>query len=319
MDHGDSRRAAVAMTAEPSPKPKSKEKGKGRGRKETSANIPSAREVALDLINAVLGRRAALDDAFHSHPSLPDLELRDRAFALNLAATSFRRLGQIDKLIEHCLSRPLPDTARNARNLLRLGVCQLIFLETPPHAAVHTTVALARKRRNQRYGALINAVLRHVTREGRALLADHDAPRVNTPEWLWRTWTAAYGAKTCRRIAEAHLMEPPLDLTIKDSRADLAKLLDAIALPTGTLRLNDHGPVTDLPGFKDGGWWVQDAAAALPARLLGDIKDKHVIDLCAAPGGKTAQLAAAGARVTAVDRAPARLKQLERNLMRPRP
>ncbi len=277
--------------------------------------------MALDLLAAVLGHHRPLDEAFHGHKALLRLELRDRAFALNLAATTLRRLGQLDALIDPCLSHPLPKEAKGVRDLLRLGVCQLVFLETPPHAAVDTTVALAQGRRRERYAALINAILRRVASDGPALAAAQDAPRLNTPDWLWRAWTESYGEETCRRIAEAHLSEPPLDITPLDidpgdNGAALARALDATVLPTGTLRLDYRGPVTALPGFDAGQWWVQDAAAALPARLLGDIRDRTVLDLCAAPGGKTAQLAAAGARVTALDRAPERLRQLERNLAR---
>ena len=279
---------------------------------------PLPRAVALDLLDGIFSRRRPLDEAFESHPGVSRLERRDRAFALNLAATSIRRIGQIDALIDHCLSRPLPEKAAGARDLLRLGVCQLVFLRTPPHAAVDTAVTLARRRGHGAHAALINAVLRRLATEGAALAATQDAARLNTPEWLWRSWAAAYGEDVCRRIAEAHLREPPLDLTLKaeGGRAELAADLNAAVLPTGSLRIDQHGPVTTLPGFDAGAWWVQDAAAALPAKLLGDIRGLRVLDLCAAPGGKTAQLAAAGARVTAIDRAPKRLVRLERNLAR---
>jgi len=279
---------------------------------------PVPRAVALDVLDEVFSRRRPLDEAFERHPGVSRLERRDRAFARNLAATSIRRIGQIDALIDRCLRRPLPEKAAGVRDLLRLGVCQLVFLRTPPHAAVDTAVALAHRRRHGAHAALINAVLRRIAREGAALAAAQDAARLNTPEWLWRSWTAAYGEDICRRIAEAHLREPPLDLTLKDEsgREDLAADLNAAVLPTGTLRIDPRGPVTALPGFDAGAWWVQDAAAALPARLLGDVRDLRVLDLCAAPGGKTAQLAAAGARVTAIDRASERLERLERNLAR---
>lgn len=276
------------------------------------------RAVALDLLDAVFSRRHPLDEAFERHPGVSRLERRDRAFARNLAATSIRRIGQIDALIDRCLRRPLPEKAAGVRDLLRLGVCQLVFLRTPPHAAVDTAVALAHRRAHGAHAALINAVLRRLAREGAALAAAQDAARLNTPEWLWRSWTAAYGEEVCRRIAEAHLGEPPLDLTLKDEidREGLAADLNAAVLPTGSLRIDPRGPVTALPGFAAGAWWVQDAAAALPAKLLGDVRDLRVLDLCAAPGGKTAQLAAAGARVTAIDRASERLERLKRNLDR---
>lgn len=278
--------------------------------------VPSAREVALDLLDAVLHRRHPLDDAVGQNPDMAALSSRDRAFARNLVATTLRRLGQIDDLIGRCLDRPLPSAARPAHSILRLGVAQLLFLGTPAHAAVDTSVELAGRRRAQAYKKLINAVLRRLEREGALWLAEHDPARLNTPEWLWCSWQAAYGDDTCRKIAEAHLHEPPLDFSVKGDAAAWAERLDAVVLPTGSLRRPAGGSIVDLPGYAEGAWWVQDAAAALPARLLGDVRGRTVIDLCAAPGGKTAQLAALGARVIAVERAAPRLKRLRENLAR---
>ena len=275
-----------------------------------------ARSVAFDLVEAVLDRKRPLDLALEEHPGIGALSDRDRAFARTLVATTLRRLGQIDALVDHCLERPLPRKARPVRTLLRLGVCQLLFLETPAHAAIDTTVSLARERGHGPHKALVNAVLRRLSREGRRLRDEQDAARLDTPEWLWKSWSAAYGEDTCRAVAEVHLGEPPLDLTPKKDAAGWAERLQGTVLPTGTVRCRSGGPVGRLPGFADGAWWVQDAAAALPARLLGDIAGRHVIDLCAAPGGKTAQLALAGARVTAVDRSPKRLERLSANLGR---
>ena len=286
-----------------------------------SAGAPagfSARALALDATEAVLLHRRPLDDAFEMHPVLPALDGRDRAFAFNLASTVLRRLGQIDALIDICLARPLPDRPASVRNLLRLGVAQLVFLRTPAHAAVHTTVDLARRRRAGTHASLINAVLRRLANEGAHLANAQDAARLNTPDWLWHSWTAAYGEAVARSIAEAHLAEPPLDLTVR-STADLQRLTDALGarrLPTGTLQLWHAGPITGLPGHDEGAWWVQDAAAALPAKLLGDVRGRRVLDLCAAPGGKTAQLATAGAHVVAVDRSPTRMRRVEDNLRR---
>ncbi len=276
----------------------------------------SARSVALDLLAAVLGDKRPLDEAVDTHPAMPGLARRDRAFARHLLITTIRRLGQIDAAIAACLDRRLPRKARPVTDLLRLGVCQLLFLETPPHAAVDTAVRLARARDMGPYAKMVNAVLRRIGREGRALIAAQDAPRLNTPDWLWDTWSAAYGNEVCRRIAEAHLDQAPLDLSVKEGGSACAKKLGATVLPTGSLRLFPRGPVDRLAGYSDGAWWVQDVAAALPVRLLGDVRGQHVIDLCAAPGGKTAQLAARGARVTAVDRSPQRLARLETNLSR---
>jgi 16S rRNA (cytosine967-C5)-methyltransferase len=166
------------------------------------------------------------------------------------------------------------------------------------------------------YRGLANAVLRRLAREGDGLLAAQDAARLNLPDWLWDSWGAAYGEATARAIALAQGEEPPLDLSVRGDAAAWAGKLGATLLPTGSLRREAGGSVADLPGFAEGAWWVQDTAATLPARLLGDVRDRSVVDLCAAPGGKTAQLAAAGARVIAVDRSPARQRLLKENLTR---
>ncbi len=283
-----------------------------------AAATSDARALALDLLNAVLIEHRPLDDSLDARlGAAASLSSRDRAFARNVAATTLRRLGQIDAVIRQLLARPTPPRAAEARNLIRLSVCQLVFLGTPPHAAVHSAVALTRRRdRLQPYGKLVNAVLRRAVAEAPALIAGQDAGPLNTPDWLWASWVAAYGVDAARAIAEAHLNEPPLDLTPKDTNAEPLAEVGAVRLPTGSLRLRHKGPITDLVGFAAGEWWVQDAAAALPAKLLGDIRGQTVIDLCAAPGGKTAQLAAAGACVTAVERSAPRLRLIENNLSR---
>ncbi len=272
--------------------------------------------MALDLLEAVLRRDRPLDDAIPDHPGFAGLQVRDRAFARLLTATTLRRLGQIDAVIDAALERPLPRKTQGVRDILRLGTVQLLFLDTPPHAAVATAVDLAQERRHGPHKKLVNAVLRRLGREGQALAKAQDAARLNTPDWLWEAWVKAYGEPTCRRIAEAHLSEAPLDITVKEDAAGWAKKLDARILPTGSLRRPPGGTVTDHPGFGEGAWWVQDAAAALPVNLLGDPKGRSVIDLCAAPGGKTAQLANRGAVVTAVDRSEKRLARLSENLGR---
>jgi 16S rRNA (cytosine967-C5)-methyltransferase len=276
----------------------------------------SARGVAFDVLRAVLEQRRPLDEALGASDT-SRLPVRDRAFLRLLVATTLRRLGQIDGIIEICLDRPLPRRAQTVRFLLRLGICQLLFLETPPHAAVDTTVALIAGRGGEAgYKGLINAVLRRVDRERRSMLDRTGDPAINTPAWLWSSWVDAYGSDVAAAIAAAHLREPPLDLSVKGDLAAWRDRLGATVLPTGSLRLRADGRVDALPGFAEGAWWVQDAAAALPVRLLGDVSGQRVIDLCAAPGGKTAQLAAAGAKVIAVDRSESRLQQLRSNLAR---
>ena len=275
---------------------------------------PTARAAALDILGSVLRQGIALDEALARHAGLGLLESRDRAFARLLIATSLRRLGQIDSLIDACLERALGRKAGRVQDILRLGVCQLVFLGVAPHAAVDGAVVLVGK--NRAYRGLVNAVLRRIAREGGERARQQDGARLNTPDWLWRRWCAAHGETAARAIGDAHLRDPPLDFTVRGDIQDWAAKLDATILPTGSLRRTEGGAVEGLEGYADGAWWVQDAAAALPVRMLGAVGGETVIDLCAAPGGKTAQLAAAGATVIAIDRDRDRLARLETNLGR---
>ena len=287
----------------------------------SSTNSPpsNARAVAAHALGAILRRGRTLDQALDATPGLEALSSRDSAFARLLLLTTLRRLGQIDAFLAGLMDRPLPPRRGPVQDVLRLGVCQLAFLETPAHAAVASTVALAHGSRLSPYRGLVNAVLRRASREHGAIAA-LDAPRLNTPDWLWNSWAEAYGEARCRDIAKAHLGEPPLDLSpvadAEDRVEALRATLTAQRLPGGTLRLRGAGEVTRLVGYEEGEWWVQDAAAALPARLLGAVAGKRVLEIGAAPGGKTAQLAAAGACVTAVDRSAPRLARLKENLAR---
>jgi len=273
----------------------------------------ATRRAALAVLSAVLDRGTPLAQAFERHGLA--LEPRDRAFLQSLVATTLRRLGQIDRLVSGFLARPLPDRSQEVGHLLRLGIAQLLFLGVPPHAAVATSVTLAKRLARGRFSGLVNAVLRRVAREGPDRLARQDAARLNTPDWLWRRWAAAYGEATTRAIAEINMVEPSLDITAPRDPALWAERLEGRLLPSGTIR-RASAPVTGLPGFAEGAWWVQDAGAALPARLLGDVDGLRVLDMCAAPGGKTMQLAAAGAHVTAVDMNAERLDRVARNLAR---
>lgn len=279
-----------------------------------------ARQAAVWLLEAVLRRNQGLDEALapaFSAPPFKALEARDRAFARLIAATVLRRLGQVDAVLKTFQTRRLPPRAGATQNIFRAAAAQILFLGTPAHAAVSSAVALAHADKAAvHYKGLLNAVLRKVAAEGLGLLAQQDAARLNTPQWLWEGWREAYGDNTTRAIAAAHLKEPPLDLSARGDAAALAEKLQAQLLPTGSLRLEAGGRIEDLPGFAEGEWWVQDMAAALPARLLGDVAGKPVLDLCAAPGGKTAQLAAAGAKVTAVDRSGKRMELVRENLSR---
>lgn len=273
-----------------------------------SAGVP-ARIAALELLEAVLEKDRGLDEAIS--PTLAGLEPRDRGFARLTALTVLRRLGQIDGLLSGLMDRPPAGRARRALHLLRIGTAQMLFLETPPHAAVDACVAAAKRLGMTKVSGLVNAVLRRADRE-RDRLPDAAA---NLPDWLAEDWRAQFGGETVSAIAAAHLEEPPTDLSVKADPAGWAERLGGIVIGD-SVRLRDAGDITALPGFVDGAWWVQDAAAALPSRLLGDVAGQRVIDLCAAPGGKTAQLIAAGAEVTAVDRSAPRLTRLRENLDR---
>ncbi len=261
------------------------------------------RKAARDLLDATLEQRRPLEEALEALPKR--LDPRDRAAAHRIAAMVLRRLGCIDEVLSPFLRREPPPPARHA---LRIGAAELLLLDTPPHAAVATAVALAPRA----FAGLVNAVLRKVAAEGAAALEGLDAPRLDTPAWLWASWHAAYGPAV-RAIAEAHRGPAPLDLSAAPGATPPE---GAEVLPTGSWRMAAGTRVTDLPGFAEGRFWVQDAAAALPALLLGARPGERIADLCAAPGGKTAQLAAAGADVTAVERDAARLARLAENLAR---
>lgn len=275
------------------------------------------RAVALAALDAVIERRQPLEEAFDAAAEAsPTLSSRDRAFARIMAATTLKRLGQIDALLEQCLERKLPSSAAPARNALRLGAAQLLFLEVSPHAAIDSMVSLLDHSRYAGFKGLVNAILRRLTREGEVLLAAQDAAALNLPDWLWHSWVKAYGEETARAVAAANLTDPPLDIQPRTDGALWAERLEGRLLATGTIRRGFGGSIVELPGYEEGAWWIQDAAASLPARLLGEVAGKSVIDLCAAPGGKTAQLAAAGAAVTAVDRSAKRMERLDRNMRR---
>jgi 16S rRNA (cytosine967-C5)-methyltransferase len=280
----------------------------------------AARRVAADIVEGVLRRRRALDellDGAEAAPGLGGLAERDRGLTRALVAVVLRRLGTLRHLLGLLLESGLPQQAPRVDTALLIGAAQILFLDVPDHAAVDLAVRLVQADRHASYfSGLVNAVLRRVAREGAERLATLDAPVLDTPPWLMRRWIATYGEETARAIAVAHSHEPALDLTVKADAEGWAERLGGRVLPTGSVRMIAHGVVTALPGFDEGAWWVQDAAAALPARLFGAVAGLRVADLCAAPGGKTAQLVAAGAKVTAVDRAPARLKRLGDNLAR---
>jgi 16S rRNA (cytosine967-C5)-methyltransferase len=264
-----------------------------------------ARDAALTLLRAALARRGGLEAALNASSFLA-LSPQDRGFARALVMATLRRLGPIDRALDGKLKREPPDPARN---LLRLGLAQAFWLDTPAFAAVDSTVSQAPKPLR----GLVNAVLRGVLRDG----APRNDPGDLAPAWLLARWRAAFGEADALAIAGAIAAEPATDLTPRDpDDVDLAPLLGAERLPGGSLRLVRRGDVAGWPGYEQGRWWVQDRAAAIPARLLRVSPGESALDLCAAPGGKTLQLAAAGARVTALDQSAARLRRVTAGLAR---
>jgi len=275
----------------------------------TDTGLP-ARRAALAIVSGVLRRRRALDSQLED---LKTLAPRDAGFARALASQTLRHMGLLDAVLREFMEKPLqPHKAGAAHEILLLGVCELLILKVAPHAAVDAANQLAAKdSKAVHFKPLINAVLRRTSREGEGLLAKLDTARLCTPDWLWTRWTAQFGDATARAIAEAHLREAPVDIVTKPGDAP-----DSEALFGNVRRLTAEGRIEELLGFADGHWWVQDAAAALPALLLGDVTGKKVIDLCAAPGGKTMQLAARGAEVIAVEIDATRADRIRENLAR---
>lgn len=271
-----------------------------------------ARAAALAMLSTVLDKRRPLEAVLGVTDGL---EEREAHFARRLTSETLRRLGQLEALIGRFLAKPLArHKSGPALEILLLGACELIFLDAPAHAAVDAANRLAAADdKAKHFKPLINAVLRKIASEGKAMTATQDIS-LNLPDWLWSRWCEFYGEDTARAIIEAQLKPAPLDI-VGTTPPGFAAEYGATALFGPVLRLAPQR-VDTLPGYAEGGWWVQDAAATLPVKLLGDVAGKRVLDLCAAPGGKTAELATAGAIVTAVEREPVRLERLRENLAR---
>ena len=276
------------------------------------AGIP-ARAAAQTILGEVLRRRRPLDDVLDGMLSNAALDSRDAGFARAIATETLRRFGQLQALVHSFVAKPPPQhRAGSTLEILLASACELLFLKVPAHAGVDAANELAtRDTKAVHFRPLINAVLRRIAREGEAVLQAQDAARLNTPDWLWTRWCETYGQDTARAVAEAHLAQPPLDLHPRSNTLAIEgeHLGDIV-------RLHKAGRIEELKGFTAGEWWIQDFAASLPARLLGDVRGSAVIDLCAAPGGKCAQLAAAGANVIAVERDASRMQRLRHNLER---
>ncbi len=279
-----------------------------------TARVAAARAVAEAVTHArPLDERFAADLSLRGHGVDP----RDAALARSIATVALRRLGTIRKALAERLDKGMPKRSAMLEWTLVVGAAQILFLDAPDHAAVDLAVRAVRSdAASAPFAALANALLRGIARERDTILAASDPLDDDTPAWLAAHWRANYGEATARAIAAAHRAEPTLDISVKSDAAGWAERLGGLVLPTGSVRLDTHKPVVDLEGYQHGEWWVQDAAAALPARLLNVRAGMRVADLCAAPGGKAMELAAAGATVTTIDRSAERLKMLAANFER---
>lgn len=286
------------------------------------AGVPGlmARHLATEAIGAVTEDWKALDDSLDqvlARPEAADLAERDRGLVRAIATAAIRHFGTLRKALLARLKSGMPEPSGSLAPVLLGAAAQILYLDVPDHAAVDLAIRLLQiDGRTQRYAGLANAVLRRIGRERDAILASSDPLDDDTPDWLRARWLGQYGEAAARAIAAAHASEPAVDLTVKADPERWATELDALLLPSGTLRLRQRTALPQLPGYTQGDWWVQDAAAALPVRLLAPRPGERIADLCAAPGGKTAQLAAAGATVLAVDRSAPRLRRLAGNMAR---
>lgn len=277
------------------------------------------RHIAFDVLCEVLLRKNPLDQVLTRHADFNTLEGRERNLARMLISTILRRKGQLDDLIRRALDKDQELHPQTLPVILYIGICQILFMDIPDHAAVDTSVRLAESEKLTKQKGLVNAILRRMTTEGKEWLKLQDEVTTNIPNWLLQHWIEDYDLKIAAEIAQGSLAEAPIDVTIKnpDEKNYWSAELRATNLATGSLRLpSGGGNVTEMLGFQEGAWWVQDASAAIPVTLLGDVKGKTVIDLCAAPGGKTSQLMATGANTIALDRSAKRLERLKENLAR---
>jgi len=275
-----------------------------------------ARVVALDILSNVIRNKKPLTRLFDSLDD--NIEARDRAFIYLLVLTTLRHIGEIDHALGLFLKKK-PDGM--TQDILRLGVSQIIFIGSSPHAAVDTSVKLAQNLGREGLSGLVNAVLRKVSTNRQKIISRKYSPFINTPDWLQESWETAYGKDEAIKISQSHMFDPLIDITFKYPELNELKEngLESLILPNGSLRIRKPKRVNELPGFKEGNWWVQDAAAVYPAKILlwalGASK-ANIVDLCAAPGGKTMQLSAAGHSVTSVDISASRMQILKENLFR---
>lgn len=296
---------------------------KKREAAETLSEKPglAARQAAARLLAAVVDRKISLDgmlDENNGNPAYRALPPADRALTRAILNAALRHLPQIEAMIASLLQTPLPEGARALVHVLNVAAAQILYLDIPDRAAVDLAVEQANlDPRNRRFASLTNALLRRLSREKETLLADFGSRVPSLPAWFFDRLVEIYGTDHAKAIAEAQSVPAAVDLTVREDASLWAEKLGGILLPTGSIRLSHYrGLISDLEGYQEGAWWVQDAASAIPARLFGDVRGKRIVDLCAAPGGKTAQLIAAGAEVTTLDMSASRLKRLQENLDR---
>jgi 16S rRNA (cytosine967-C5)-methyltransferase len=282
---------------------------------ETALPGLASREAAARAIETTLGARIQLDDALAKETLL--LDARDASLARAIAVTAFRHYGTLHRALDARLERGLASLPRPAQAILLAAAAQIVHLDAADHAAVDLAVTQVRGLpQGMRFAGLANAVLRRLSEQAGTLRAQAETDGITLPQWLDETLEVCWGVDALAAMRRIMAHESALDITVRGDAERWAALLDAELLPTGSLRLRGRTPVHELSGYDSGAWWVQDASAAIPVRLLGDVAGLRVADLCAAPGGKTLQLAAAGAQVTAVDRSAPRLQRLVANLAR---
>ena len=315
------------MTSDSSAKPAKQFKRRPSGRNVDSSEFEGewkpglgSRVAAVKILSAVLDKQTSLDgmmDAGNGNPVYRALSVADRALVRAIVNTALRHLPRIEHALGMLLDGPLPQGARSLHHVLVVGAAQMLYLDVPDHSAVDLAVEQAhRDPRNKRFVKLVNAVLRRLGREKEAVLeAVSNVPVL--PKWFYSRLVKVYGEDAAQRMAQAQLIPSVIDLTVKSDPEGWAEKLNGQVMPNGTVRLGSfEGSVSALEGFDEGEWWVQDFSASMPVRLMGDLKGKRVADLCAAPGGKTAQLVLSGAMVTALDQSGNRLKRLRENLGR---
>ena len=279
------------------------------------------RLTAQRLLGAVLDTATSLDgltDDSHGHPQYLKLDARDRSLVRAILSSALRHHRTIETFIGRLVDKPLPDSAKSLRQLLHVAAAQILFLDIPDHSAVDLAVDAARADpRNNRFVALVNALLRRMSREKATVLPMLLSTVTDAPDWLINALEVQYGREKAHNILAMHRQEAPVDFTAKTEAPGWAEKLGGMLLPVGTIRVSNlQAAIPEMPGFAEGAWWVQDIAASLPVKLMGELEGKRVADLCAAPGGKTAQIAAAGAKVTALDVSASRLKRLSANFDR---